>query len=54
MICLHCHYPDSQVIYTRNYDFDKIIERRRECLNCKKRYTTHEKLRDQIKSKKYK
>jgi transcriptional repressor NrdR len=46
MQCTSCKYPDSHVVYTRSDDLKKHIERRRECLRCGVRYTTHETLRD--------
>ena len=48
MDCMHCKYPDSRVVYTKHNDFKAHIERRRECLRCGGRFTTHEKLRDQV------
>lgn len=46
MQCKGCKYPDSHVVYTRHDDFRNRIERRRECLKCGLRFTTHEKPRD--------
>lgn len=46
MQCKHCKYPDSHVVYTEHYDLRNLIERRRECLRCGARFTTHEKLRE--------
>lgn len=46
MQCKSCNYPDSHVVYTRHDDFKNIIERRRECLKCGNRFTTHEKPRE--------
>lgn len=46
MQCKDCKYPDSHVIYTIHHDLRGLIERRRECLRCGARFTTHEKLRD--------
>jgi transcriptional repressor NrdR len=45
MICKNCQYPHSHVVYTRHTDFNNQTERRRECLKCGARFTTHEKLR---------
>lgn len=55
MNCLHCKYPDSRVVDTRRNDLKNHVERRRECLRCGGRFTTHEQLRfpkntDHIKS----
>lgn len=47
MQCKDCKYPDSHVVYTRHDDFKNQIERRRECLRCGSRFTTHEKMRDE-------
>ena len=47
MQCPGCKYPDSHVVYTTHDDFKNMIGRRRECLRCGLRFTTHEKLRDQ-------
>jgi len=42
MLCPHCKTSKSKVIDKRNTEEDKIIRRRRECLKCKKRFTTYE------------
>lgn len=43
MMCPFCNAPDTKVIDSRrNEDFS--IRRRRECVNCKKRFTTYEKI----------
>lgn len=43
MMCPFCNAPDTKVIDSRrNEDFS--IRRRRECLVCKKRFTTYEKI----------
>lgn len=41
MKCPYCGYEESKVIDSRPDDGERI-RRRRECLNCKKRFTTHE------------
>lgn len=46
MQCTGCKYPDSHVVYTKHDDVRQAIERRRECLRCGKRFTTHEKLKE--------
>jgi transcriptional repressor NrdR len=46
MQCFSCKYPDSHVVYTRSDETKKRIERRRECLRCGLRFTTHEKLKE--------
>lgn len=42
MQCPFCGYQDSKVIDSRPIDEGKSIRRRRECLDCKKRFTTYE------------
>ncbi len=42
MNCPYCGYYDSKVIDTRSTDEGSSIRRRRECLNCLKRFTTYE------------
>lgn len=44
MKCPYCGYTDSKVIDTRPTEEGSTIRRRRECLNCKKRFTTYEKI----------
>lgn len=42
MRCLYCNCTESKVIDSRSADDDRTIRRRRECLNCGKRFTTYE------------
>jgi transcriptional repressor NrdR len=42
MNCPYCGYTDSKVIDSR--DVDQGIRRRRQCLSCKARFTTYERL----------
>lgn len=42
MKCPFCGYTESKVIDSRPTDEDTRIRRRRECLQCKKRFTTYE------------
>jgi transcriptional repressor NrdR len=44
MKCVFCGYLESKVIDSRHTDEDSAIRRRRECLNCGKRFTTYEKI----------
>lgn len=44
MKCPFCGYIDSKVIDSRPTDENSTIRRRRECLQCKKRFTTYEKI----------
>lgn len=43
MKCVYCGHPDSKVVDSRPTDEGSAIRRRRECLVCKKRFTTYEK-----------
>ena len=42
MKCPFCAYEESKVIDSRPTDDNERIRRRRECLKCGKRFTTHE------------
>ena len=42
MKCPYCAYEESKVIDSRSADEGERIRRRRECLKCGKRFTTHE------------
>ena len=42
MKCIYCGYGESKVIDSRSTDESNSIRRRRECLNCGKRFTTYE------------
>lgn len=42
MKCIYCGCSDSKVIDSRSADEDKAIRRRRECVNCGRRFTTYE------------
>ena len=42
MKCIYCGCIDSKVIDSRLNDDGTSIRRRRECINCGKRYTTYE------------
>lgn len=42
MKCPYCAYPESKVIDSRPADEGASIRRRRECLSCRKRFTTYE------------
>ena len=44
MLCLKCGCEESKVVDSRNVVETNAIRRRRECLNCGKRYTTYEKI----------
>lgn len=42
MRCPYCSYHDSKVLDTRSADEGDTIRRRRECLGCRRRFTTFE------------
>ena len=42
MKCPYCSFEESKVIDSRSADVGERIRRRRECLKCGKRFTTHE------------
>ena len=42
MKCPFCGNPDSKVIDSRSAESGQVIRRRRECKNCKRRFTTFE------------
>lgn len=42
MKCVYCGYTESKVIDSRASNDDTAIRRRRECLQCGKRFTTYE------------
>ena len=44
MKCPYCGVEDSKVIDSRSTEEGVAIRRRRECLNCSKRFTTYEKV----------
>lgn len=42
MHCPFCHHPDSRVVDTRSSEDGTTIRRRRECPECKRRFSTSE------------
>jgi transcriptional repressor NrdR len=44
MQCPYCQYTDSRVLESRSTEARQSIRRRRECLECKHRFTTYERL----------
>lgn len=46
MKCPFCSCEESKVVDSRSTEDNIAIRRRRECLNCFKRYTTYEKVED--------
>lgn len=48
MKCPFCANNETEVLESRIVDDGKAIRRRRECTNCKKRFTTFEKTKDTV------
>jgi len=46
MKCPFCHFDNDRVIDSRSHQDGYAIRRRRECLSCKRRYTTYERLEE--------
>ena len=46
MRCPSCGYPESKVVDSRPSDDGYSIRRRRECLECRHRFTTYERMGD--------
>ncbi len=46
MKCPYCDYMESKVVDSRPTDEGQAIRRRRECINCGKRFTTYEKIEE--------
>ncbi len=44
MHCPYCQHTESRVLESRSTEGGKSIRRRRECLNCKHRFTTYERI----------
>ena len=44
MLCPYCNHDESNVLESRDAFEGKATRRRRECLKCKKRFTTYEKM----------
>lgn len=44
MKCVYCNCTESKVTDSRPTEDDNAIRRRRECINCGKRFTTYEKV----------
>lgn len=44
MICPYCNASDDKVIDSRSSEGGRVIRRRRQCLKCKKRFTTYERV----------
>jgi len=46
MRCPFCQYHDTKVIDSRTRDGGRAIRRRRECLKCRRRFTTREQIEE--------
>lgn len=46
MKCPYCGYIESKVVDSRPTDENETIRRRRECLKCKNRFTTYERIEE--------
>lgn len=46
MICPFCQTNDDKVIDSRGSEGGRVIRRRRECLHCRKRFTTYERIEE--------
>jgi transcriptional repressor NrdR len=46
MKCPFCHVDNDRVVDSRASEDGSAIRRRRECLNCRRRYTTYERLEE--------
>src|SRR4051812_16986131 len=44
MRCPYCHFDQDRVMDSRASEDGYVIRRRRECLHCKRRFTTYERL----------
>jgi transcriptional repressor NrdR len=44
MRCPYCHHADDRVVDSREGGEGDVIRRRRECLACKRRFTTYERI----------
>ena len=44
MMCPYCNTNDDKVIDSRSSEGGRVIRRRRQCLKCKKRFTTYERV----------
>ncbi len=48
MRCPYCSHPDNRVLDSRLTDEERSIRRRRECSDCKKRFTTYERFEETV------
>ena len=47
MQCPFCNHNESSVIESRLAEDNTAIRRRRQCINCDKRFTTYERVREE-------
>ncbi|BCX14383.1 MAG: transcriptional regulator NrdR [Patescibacteria group bacterium] len=48
MKCPFCGGKDLEVLESRSVDEDNSIRRRRQCVSCKRRFTTYERVKDKL------
>lgn len=46
MKCPYCQFPENKVLDSRDSEGGISVRRRRECLNCNRRFTTYERLEE--------
>ncbi|NJM98109.1 MAG: transcriptional repressor NrdR, partial [Phormidesmis sp. RL_2_1] len=44
MQCPFCQHPNNRVLESRSAESDRSIRRRRECMECERRFTTYERI----------
>lgn len=44
MRCPFCQFPDNRVLESRSAESGQSVRRRRECLQCERRFTTYERI----------
>lgn len=49
MLCPYCKTDNDKVIDSRSSDEGRIVRRRRQCLECDRRFTTYERVEDVVK-----
>lgn len=42
MRCIYCNFDKTEVVETRDNSAGQVVRRRRQCLGCKRRFTTYE------------
>ncbi len=48
MQCPYCNHDNDKVIDSRSSEGGKVVRRRRNCLNCSKRFTTYERVEESV------